>query len=1001
MQRTMSADPQKIVVVLGMHRSGTSAIAGLLEQLGASLGNCLIPAAGDNTLGFFEDADCVALNEDILNELGRGWQSCSAIVWDEATLQLLQARFAERAIGIVRRLTRHDAPVAAVKDPRMSRLLPFWQQVFIRANVAVHYLWVTRNPNAVSQSLHARNAYSEEVSLALWARYNLDIARDTKGTECERIDFDWALSNEETLAKQLASRYGLDKPERGCNPFFSPSAQHSQRDKPDNATTHSEQSLHGLCDALYDHIIAGRGTPASTDLESVLTGCAPLLNQITALVDRAKSQKDARDNDQNLLQEQLNTTRRSADLRQEELQTEIRRVAAENERMNVEREGLYAELHRLNAQVDDILSSRSWKLTSVFRFIGRKLRSLLSPRIYTKVYVQFIFSKLSHRIASFATSSRSNQAATRELARGRGRALAGALERFDQNPQELPDIDITVVTHNSSRWIEGFLNSLVEQSYPLSNIGLFVTDNHSTDDSFEKMRTLTAPYADRLREISIENGPNNGFGHGQDAAIGRGDSRFILITNIDVEFTPQSILEVVSHALRDPKDIASWELRQQPFEHPKYYDPVTLNTSWSSHACILMLREAYESVGGYEKRIFMYGEDVELSYRLRRSGYHLKYIPSARVNHYTYEDENSFKPLQFYGSTLANAYIRLRYGNFRDILGIAKLHTLLLADGGPQAVSRYQILKNIARILVNTPYFLLSRKKPLGGANFPFRKWDYEMVREGSFYTLPEQRNIKPMVSIITRTYSGRERWLYESITSVLNQTYEHIELIIVEDGGETQKDLVERCKALFAGNHVIRYSAQPKHGRSFNGNAGLKIATGDYIMFLDDDDLLFPDHVEILARELMAEEDISAAYGLSWEVATTYYPDEQTLYSEHMHATPDLLRQEFDREILQRHNYLPIQSVLFRRALFEHYGGFDVEMFQLEDWDLWFRYSSESNFKYIPKVTSLYRTPYNTSERASRHQLLHENYAFAKGKQVHFLRSLPIMESITDDVTS
>jgi len=376
-------------------------------------------------------------------------------------------------------------------------------------------------------------------------------------------------------------------------------------------------------------------------------------------------------------------------------------------------------------------------------------------------------------------------------------------------------------------------------------------------------------------------------------------------------------------------------------------------------------------------------------------------VPSARVNHYTYEDEDTFKPLQFYGSTLANAYIRLRYGNFRDVLGIAKLHTLLLADGGPQEVSRYQILKNIARILVNTPYFLLSRKKPLGGANFPFRKWDYEMVREGSFYTLPEQRRIKPRVSIITRTYSGRERWLYESITSVLNQTYERIELIIVEDGGETQKDLVERCQALFAGDHVIRYSAQPKRGRSFNGNAGLKIATGDYIMFLDDDDLLFPDHVEILARELMAEEDISAAYALSWEVATTYYPDEQTLYSEHMHTTPDLLRQEFDREILQRHNYLPIQSVLFRRALFEHYGGFDVEMFQLEDWDLWFRYSSESNFKYIPKVTSLYRTPYNTSERASRHQLLHENYAFAKGKQVHFLRSLPIMESITDDVSS
>ncbi|MDC0362341.1 glycosyltransferase, partial [Halioglobus sp.] len=607
----MSADPQKIVVVLGMHRSGTSAIAGLLEQLGANLGERLIPAAGDNTRGFFEDAECVALNEDILNELGLGWQSCSAIVWDESTLQLLQARFAERAIGIVRRLTRQGVPVVAVKDPRMSRLLPFWQQIFTRVNVTARYLWVTRSPNAVSQSLHARNGYSEEVSLALWARYNLDIVRDTKGTGCERIDFDQVLSNEDALAKRLASICGLGAPEQGLNSFIAQPRQHSQADAPEKATGNSKQSLHGLCNALYDQIIAGRGTPASTDLESVLTGYAPLLNQLTALVDRAKSQEDVRDHDHNLLREKLNTTRRSADLREEELQTEIQRIAAENDRLaiqnkglNVASEELYAELHRLNAQVEDILSSRSWRLTSGLRFVGRKLRGVLSPRIYTKVYVQFIFSKLSHRIASFATSSRSNQAATRELARGRGRALAGALERFDQNPQELPDIDITVVTHNSSRWIEGFLNSLAEQSYPLSNIGLFVTDNHSTDGSFEKMRTFTEPFADRFREISIENGPNNGFGHGQNAAIARGDSRFILITNIDVEFTPQSILEVVSHALRDPKDIASWELRQQPFEHPKYYDPVTLHTSWSSHACILMLRDAYDSVGGYEKRIF-------------------------------------------------------------------------------------------------------------------------------------------------------------------------------------------------------------------------------------------------------------------------------------------------------------------------------------------------------------------------------------------------------------
>ena len=68
-------------------------------------------------------------------------------------------------------------------------------------------------------------------------------------------------------------------------------------------------------------------------------------------------------------------------------------------------------------------------------------------------------------------------------------------------------------------------------------------------------------------------------------------------------------------------NVASWELRQAFSEMPKYYDPVTLETNWSSHACILIKREVYEKVGGYDKNIFMYAEDVEFSYRLRSQGY--------------------------------------------------------------------------------------------------------------------------------------------------------------------------------------------------------------------------------------------------------------------------------------------------------------------------------------------------------------------------------------------
>lgn len=997
----MNVAGREFVVVLGMHRSGTSAVAGLLSHLGAQFGDRLIPPGPDNTKGFFEDSELVALNDEILAELGLSWKSCVRADWDDATILRLLDKYGEQSHSLIKRLISTGSNIAGMKDPRVARLLPFWTKIFSQTEIRVNVIWVLRNPTAVYKSLQHRNGYSENVSLALWSRYNLDILEFTPKTRLKIVDFDDALSDELSIASQFSTAYKLPFSKDEYRSFFDPSMRHST-DTRDEATSGAQvlDTIRTLSNDLYACLKSNQGHPLDTrDLEIYLASSAAHLDQISDLIDEVAAKETSLSHERNIQIELQLKAQQDARDREQEHQTKVNILSEEIEKLREEISNLYTENYRLNAQIADIFSSRSWKITRLYRAIGRRCQKLVKTPIYIKVYFQFLYSKIFHRISGLAQAHSSNQAAVHELAQGRGNVLHETLKTYNTELGDLPDIDITVVTHNSSRWIEGFFSSLCSQRYPLSRISLFIVDNSSADNTLTLIQEQAATVSSHFRSLTVDTLPNNGFGYGQNHAIRSGIGGLILVTNIDLEFTENAILEVVTHAMRDTEDIASWELRQQPFEHPKYYDPVTLKTSWSSHACVLLRRIAYANVGGYEKKIFMYGEDVELSYRLRRHGYHLKYVPSAVVNHYAYEDEHSFKPIQFYGSTLANAYIRLRYGNVSDIFGIVTLYLMLLSSGGPPGVSRRAILGNIWKILLNGPYFLLSRKKPETGAHFPFRKWDYEMIREGSFYSSPTTQAPYPKVSIITRTYPGRERWLYEAITSVLNQTYDSIELIIVEDGGSTQETLIERCTALFTGNRAIRYSAQPKLGRSYNGNAGLEAATGDYIMFLDDDDLLFPDHVEVLAKELLANEGIAATYALSWEAATTYLQHEENLYIEQMHSTPNLLRQEFDREVLKVHNYLPIQSVLFRRTLFEHYGGFDVEMYQLEDWDLWFRYSSESDFKYVPKVTSIYRTPYNASERASRHQLLHENYEFAKGKQADFLRSLPIMSSKVNDV--
>lgn len=148
--------------------------------------------------------------------------------------------------------------------------------------------------------------------------------------------------------------------------------------------------------------------------------------------------------------------------------------------------------------------------------------------------------------------------------------------------------------------------------------------------------------------------------------------------------------------------------------------------------------------------------------------------------------------------------------------------------------------------------------------------------------------------------------------------------------------------------------------------------------MFLDDDDLLFADHVETLLAVLCKDPDLAAAYALAFEVLTDMNAD-LSGYRENAFHTPAIFRQEWDHAVMVDHNFIPIQAIIFKRALYLERGGFDVTLDQLEDWNLWIRYGYGKRFAYVPKTTSLFRSPADFAVRADRHALLHEAYELAK----------------------
>lgn len=209
-----------------------------------------------------------------------------------------------------------------------------------------------------------------------------------------------------------------------------------------------------------------------------------------------------------------------------------------------------------------------------------------------------------------------------------------------------------------------------------------------------------------------------------------------------------------------------------------------------------------------------------------------------------------------------------------------------------------------------------------------------------------------PRVSIVVRTYLGRLGFLQEAVDSALTQDYGDVEIVVVEDGACSAGDWLRGLPAV-PGRRIV-YRSLPKAGRCVTGNAGLTLCTGTFAMFLDDDDLLFPDHVSRLVSPLLQDERLAAAYSLAYEVPTTVVSRDPLYYEE---LTPYIAyRQPFSREELGRRNFMAIQSVLFRRELFERHGGFREDLDCLEDWELWRRFASEREFLLVDCVTSLYR---------------------------------------------
>jgi GT2 family glycosyltransferase len=552
-----------------------------------------------------------------------------------------------------------------------------------------------------------------------------------------------------------------------------------------------------------------------------------------------------------------------------------------------------------------------------------------------------------------------------------------------------PIVTLSIVTYNSEKWLDAFFQSLFQQNLPCDQIALCVLDNGSTDNTYAWLTKQQDELSQKFASLVLSHGPNIGFGAGHNLNLALTTTPYFWVTNVDLEFEADTLTTLLATAQQDTAKVAAWECRQKPYEHPKDYHPVSGETAWCSSACVLFKTDAIKAVKGYEPMLFLYGEDVELSYRLRDHGYKLKYVPQASVWHYTYEEASQVKPQQFLGSTLANVLLRCRYGRRHEVIQGFVMFLALFALKPIFPGMRTKLLIQLLKLIKLAPKFLSSRRQ--SQEDFPFRMWDYAMAREGAFYEYPDaaqstlvqakNNNSLPLISVLMRTMPGRSGKLKEAIASVAHQTYTHIELVVVEDGGQDVQSAKSQIEALQQSGqiHSVKYLPLPKVGRCEAGNQALAAATGQLCCFLDDDDLFYADHLEVLVHAWLSNQKLGAVYSLAYEVRTEVISEEPWIYKDVLHNL--INRQVFNRGIMWHHNYLPIQSVLFQRQLYLDNGGFDLSLENLEDWNLWVRYSLKHDFLLIPKVTSLYRVPNDVDKALQRQLVLNDYYAKALAK--------------------
>lgn len=223
------------------------------------------------------------------------------------------------------------------------------------------------------------------------------------------------------------------------------------------------------------------------------------------------------------------------------------------------------------------------------------------------------------------------------------------------------------------------------------------------------------------------------------------------------------------------------------------------------------------------------------------------------------------------------------------------------------------------------------------GQKAQLQKLDYTKYKS-TFLVLSSEK--EPVVSVIIPTFNRPEK-LKNAIASVLSQNYKNFEVIVINDAGEDVTNVVKQ----FNDVRVRLINQGINKGLSASRNIGIKEAKGQYIALLDDDDIFYPDHLQILLNNFNEQHKVIYS-----DAVRNSYVKVGEIFALLTQSVPYSI--DYNRNKLLIGNIAPVNCFVFEKSLAIKAGLFDESLPVLEDWDFWLRLSAVTEFKHIKEKT-------------------------------------------------